>query len=280
MTLTQTAAIKELMVKEGLAKANSVDTPCATGFIFTKADCPLTKEAQMACSDEQTKYRSGLMSCMYFSSWSRPDITFTISKLAKFMHNPGPKHQAALKRLLRYLGATSSRGLTYSFAGHPAKAGIYGYYDAAFADDIDTRRSTMGYNFFFEGCAISWHSKLHTYVTTSSNHSEYCAGAKAAREAKMFQMLMTELDFALYVSPIDLFSDSQGATAMSYNPVNRNASKHVDLADHYVREQVERGTITVTYVSTKDMVADALTKSLPKDQFNKLMGQVMGYILG
>ena len=87
----------------------------------------------------------------------------------------------------------------------------------------------MGYNFFFEGCAISWHSKLHTYVTTSSNHSEYCAGAKAAREAKMFQMLMTELDFALYVSPIDLFSDSQGATAMSYNPVNRNPSKHVDL---------------------------------------------------
>ena len=188
MTLTQTAAIKELMVKEGLAKANSVDTPCATGFIFTKADCPQTKEAQMACSDEQTKYRSGLMSCMYFSSWSRPDITFTISKLAKFMHNPGPKHQAALKRLLRYLGATSSRGLTYSFAGHPAKAGIYGYYDAAFADDIDTRRSTMGYNFFFEGCAISWRSKLHTYVTTSSNHSEYCAGAKAAREAKMFQI--------------------------------------------------------------------------------------------
>ena len=280
MTLTQTAAIKELMVKEGLTKANSVDTPCATGFVFTKADCPQTEEAKMACSDDQKKYRSGLMSCMYFSSWSRPDITFTISKLAKFMHNPGPKHQAALKRLLRYLGATSSRGLTYSFAGHPAKTGIYGYYDAAFADDIDTRRSTMGYNFFFEGCALSWHSKLHTYVTTSSNHSEYCAAAKAAREAKMLQMALTELGFASYVSPIDLFSDSQGATAMSYNPVNRNASKHVDLADHYVREQVERGTITITYVSTKDMVADALTKSLPKDQFNKLMSQVMGYLLG
>jgi len=93
-------------------------------------------------------------------------------------------------------------------------------------------------------------------------------------------MMMTELGYARSVSPIDLFSDSQGATAMSYNPVNRNASKHIDLADHYVREQVERDTISITYVSTKDMVADAMTKSLPKDQFNKLMGQIMGYLLG
>ena len=276
MTLTQTASIKELIAKAGLSNANAVDTPCATGFVFTKADCPQTEEDKLARTAEQKWFRSALMSCMYYSSWSKPDITFTISKLAKFMHNPGDKHKAALKRLIRYVGATSSRGLTYSFAGPPAKAGIYGYYDAAFADDVDTRRSTMGYVFFYEGCAISWHSKLHTYVTTSSNHSEYCAGAKAAREAKMLKMMMTELGFGSDVSPIDLFSDSQGATAMSYNPVNRNSSKHIDLADHYVREQVERGAITISYVSTKDMVADALTKSLPRDQFKKLMDQVMG----
>ena len=202
MTLTQTASIKELIAKAGLSNANAVDTPCATGFVFTKADCPQTEEDKLARATEQKWFRSALMSCMYYSSWSKPDITFTISKLAKFMHNPGDKHKAALKRLIRYVGAKSSRGLTYSFAGPPAKAGMYGYYDAAFADDVDTRRSTMGYVFFYEGCAISWHSKLHTYVTTSSNHSEYCAGAKAAREAKMLKMMMTELGFGSDVSPI------------------------------------------------------------------------------
>jgi transposase InsO family protein len=276
LTLTQTDAINELVAKVGLSNANPVDTPCVTGFVFTKADCPQTEEERMPLIERQKKFRSELMSCIYFSNWSRPDITFTISKLAKFMHNPGPKHEAALKRLLRYLAGTSSRGLTYSFASPPTKTGIYGYYDAAFADDVDTRRSTMGFTFFFEGCLLSWMSKLHTYVTTSSNHSEYCGASKAAREAKMLKMLMTELNFPDTVSPIDLFSDSQGATAMCYNPVNRNASKHIDLADHYVREQVERHTITVSYVSTKDMLADALTKSLPKAQFFKLMDIIMG----
>ena len=76
--------------------------------------------------------------------------------------------------------------------------------------------------------------------------------------------------------PIDLFGDSQGAIAMTYNPVRRSASKHVDLADHYAREQVERGTIAVSYVSTNDMIADLLTKALPKTKFDKLRAMMVG----
>ena len=49
---------------------------------------------------------------------------------------------------------------------------------------------------------------------------------------------------------------------MTRNPVQRSASKHIDLADHYAREQQERGTINISYVNTKDMRADALTKHL------------------
>ena len=58
---------------------------------------------------------------------------------------------------------------------------------------------------------------------------------------------------------------------MAYNPVQHAASKHVDLADHYVREQVERGTITITHVGTAEMLADVLTKALGAQQFHKLI---------
>ncbi len=105
--------------------------------------------------------------------------------------------------------------------------------------------------------------------STSTNHSEYCAAAKAAKEAKWWQKLLTEIDFGRFVRPIDLFSDSKGCISMSYNPVARTASKHIDLADHYAREQQEAGTITITYVSTKDMIADALTKPLAQVDFTK-----------
>ena len=77
------------------------------------------------------------------------------------------------------------------------------------------------------------------------------------------------LGFGEFVKPIALFSDSKGAISMAYNPTHSAASKHVDLADHYLREQQERGCITVTYVKTKDMVADIGTKALSAQKFKK-----------
>jgi hypothetical protein len=146
---------------------------------------------------------------------------------------------------------------------------VYGYYDAAHADCPDTFRSTLAYVFLFSGCPISWNTKLHSYITTSSNHSEYCAAAKAAKEAKWWHTLLTAIGLGRYVSPVDLFSDSKGAIAMTYNPVQRAASKHIDLADHYARECQERGIITVSHIKTEDMPADMLTKQLGKSAFFK-----------
>ena len=267
--LSQKPAVVKLLKKAGMDKCSSSDTPVAAGMIFTKDDCPTDT------SESATWYRSILASCIYMAMWTRPDIAFAISKLSKFMANPGEKHVQGLKRLLRYLAGTVDQGLLYSFAASPPREGVYGYYDAAHADDIDTRRSTMAYVFFYEGCPISWHSKLHTYVTTSTNHSEYCAAAKAAREAKWLEKIYCHIKFEDAVKPIALFSDSQGAIAMNYNPVQRNTSKHVDLADHYAREQVERGTITINYVPTDKMIADIGTKALAKGPFSELAKHIV-----
>ena len=54
---------------------------------------------------------------------------------------------------------------------------------------------------------------------------------------------------------------------MTYNPVQRTATKHVDLADHYAREAVEQGITHVSYISNKDMIADALIKPLGTSDF-------------
>ena len=240
---------------------------------MTKADCPEPASIeQRQMSSEQHRYRSHTASCLYFSTWTRPDITFAVGKHCKFMHNPGKTHQVSLKRLVRYLNGTKNLGLLYDFSQQKDKgrhcnlSSVYGYYDASWGDDHDTRRSTMGYGFYYKGCLISWISKLHSFITTSTNHSEYCAGAKAAREAIHLLQLAGELRLK-DLKRIDVFSDSRGSIAMSYNPTHRAASKHVDLADHYVREQVELGRIAVHYVRSADQIADIFTKPLGPKPF-------------
>jgi len=275
LTMNQTDQVRKLLIKANMGDCKSVDTPAVPGFLWTRSDCP---EQDLSTSDEAKSYRSILMSCLYFQTRTRPDITFVVGKLAKFMQNPGPKHQLALKRLLRYLSGTTRLGLVYDFTSSGAGSGIWGHYDSAHADDHDTRRSTWAYVFYYHSAVIAWKSKLNSFVTTATNHSEYSAGANAAKEAKFLENVACSLGMDSDVKPIALFSDSQGAIAMSYNPVQRAASKHVDLADHYVREQVAFGTISITYVRTDHMLADVFTKALPRQLFQTHTSQMVGLI--
>ena len=125
----------------------------------------------------------------------------------------------------------------------------------------------MGMLFFYAGCAVSWSSRLHTYVTTSTNHSEYCALAKAAREAKYINSLFIFMGRPEDVSPIDLFGDNSGAVSLANNVVEQTKTKHVDIADHYSRELISSGVITATRISKKLQLADIFTKAEDTPKF-------------
>ena len=50
------------------------------------------------------------MSVTYLANWTRPDVAFAVSKSARFMQAPGPKHVKELKRVLRYLRCNRDLG--------------------------------------------------------------------------------------------------------------------------------------------------------------------------
>ena len=197
------------------------------------------------------------------------------------MQAPGEIHIQGLKKGLRYLRGRLDEQLVYDFRRQPARGGLYGFFDASHADDIDTRKSTIAYVFFYAGCAISWKTKLHSFVTTSTNHSELVAAAMAAREAKFLWRFSGALDPPAQAPrgvpvSVDLFTDSMAVVALSRNSVSSSATKHIEIADFFVRELVERGVVTVAHVPTESMVADVLTKPLSKLKFFRFMGIILG----
>jgi hypothetical protein len=281
LSVSQETGIRKLLEHASPNLQNTASTPMVANTKLSKKDCPSPEEAAVMV-DGQHWYRWVIASFIWFANYTRPDWAYPVSKLCKYMHNPGHTHIVALKHLLRHACGTQNVGLVYDFSGYKNQGNqpkINGFYDASHADDLDTRKSTTAYVFLLGDCPISWHTKLNTVLTTSTNHSEYCAAAKAAREAKWWEKVCTEIGFAHCVKPVDLFSDSKGSIAMTYNPVLRSASKHVDLADHYVREQQELGTITTTWVSTKHMLADALTKALAHIDFSRHAGKLVAVVL-
>jgi len=81
----------------------------------------------------------------------RPNISFAVTKLSRFMSNLGTNHWHALKRVMRYLFGTMSYGIHYS--GHPAV--LEGYSDSNWISDADDLYATSGYVFTLGGGAIS-----------------------------------------------------------------------------------------------------------------------------
>ena len=134
----------------------------------------------------------------------------------------------------------------------------------------------MGHVFYYSGRAISWTSKLNGYVTTCTNHSEYCGLAKAAKEAKYLNSILNFIGRGEDAKPIDLFGDNSGSVAMAHNPVKHSLSKHVDIADHYSRELIEEGLITVNKFPTAEMIADIFTKPLDEQKFVKFEDSLVG----
>jgi hypothetical protein len=107
--------------------------------------------------------------------------------------------------------------------------------------------------------------KKQRTASTSSIEAEYIAIGAAVRQAVWIRRLLNEMR-ATQV-PMTLFGDNKGCLKLMRNPEQHDRTKHIDVQHHYVRQLEEEGEVESSWVSTKDMLADGLTKALPKEQF-------------
>ena len=83
-------------------------------------------------------YRQLVGSLLYLTH-SRPDLSFVIGRVARYMQTPHKIHWKAAKRIIRYIRGTIQFGIHYSTGGKPL---LVGFTDLDWADDLDDRNST------------------------------------------------------------------------------------------------------------------------------------------
>jgi hypothetical protein len=92
---------------------------------------------------DQLRYSQIIGSLMYLTSATRPDISFVVSKLSRFVSNPGDDHWHALERVMHYLKGTTNYEIHYF--GNPNV--LDGYSDPNWISDADEIKVTSGYAF-------------------------------------------------------------------------------------------------------------------------------------
>ncbi|KAG8472622.1 hypothetical protein CXB51_034312 [Gossypium anomalum] len=213
-------------------------------------------------------YSSAVGSLMYAMVCSRPDLSYAVSAVSRYMANPSKEHWKAVQWVLRYLRGTTDVCLQFG----RTKDGVIGYVDADFAGDLDRRRSLTGYVFTIGGCAISWKATLQTTVALSTTEAEYMAISEACKEAIWLKGLFSELNEDLQISTV--FCDSQSAIFLTKDQMFHERTKHIDVRYHFVRDIIARGDIVVSKISTHENPADMMTKSLPITKFEHFLDLV------
>jgi len=258
--------IRTKLEELGLADCRPVSTP-GDGLIQSHEE----GDVQM---EDPEEYRKSIGSLMYASYCTRPDITAVVNRLAQFFNNLAERYMVAAKRVWRYLKGTADLGIVFrSGDQNDQEKGIHllGYSDADYAADKKDRRSVGAHVFKLANGPIFWQSRRQRTIATSTLEAEYMALASATREAFWIRSLLKELDMVDLIgssSTVTIMGDNQGSIATAKNPEPR--AKHIDIQHHYVREKVADGVISISYCPTTDMVADILTKPLPRVAHEKL----------
>ena len=245
---------------------------CNSSAIPRDFNVKLSKSVEEKSINERDYRRS--IGCLRYLLHTRPDLSFSVGVLSRYMQDPKESHGAALKQVMRYLRGTIEYGLTFA---QSTSLELMGFSDSSHNVDNDDGKSTTGHVFYLNRSPITWCSCKQEIVALSSCEAEFMAATEAAKQGIWLQELLGEV-IGRPSKKVVIKVDNNSVIALTKNPVFHGRSKHIHRRFHFIRECVENNQVEVEHVPGNEQRADILTKSLGRIKFvevRKLIGVQM-----
>jgi Reverse transcriptase (RNA-dependent DNA polymerase). len=133
---------------------------------YNMTDCKIMKTPLAPSSTEDKKeakgvnfpYRKAVGSLLYFSSRTRPDLSFAVNFESRSIEHPERQDIVNIKKTFRYIQGTKKMGIRYS-KEEKQDSCLTAYVDSDFAGCTTSRRSTTGFAIMYNGSPIAWKSR-------------------------------------------------------------------------------------------------------------------------
>jgi len=119
---------------------------------------------------------------------------------------------------------------------------------------------------------VSWSFKKQNCISLSTAEAEYVAAASACTQ--LLWMRQTLKEYGVTCDKVPLLCDNESAIKIGYNPVQHSRTKHIEIRHHFIRDHIARGDIELSYIPTKDQLADIFTKPLDEARFTYLRNEL------
>ena len=244
------------------------DTPMSELETLSRSQCPAEGSPEKNdMSSKKEEYMTVIGALLWLAAFTRPDVTYAASVLARFVANPALVHYMAMQRVLSYLASTADHVMIYR---PRTESGLIAYTDANWSEQF----STAGMVALLYGCPIAWYSRLQRSVSHSSAEAEFQAASMAAREVTFLREILTDLQGS-YQTPTPLYIDNKSAIDMTFDPVAFKKTKHILRDAYYLRDLVARGVFGPKHVGSTDQLGDTFTKPLGRALFQSSRAQLV-----
>ncbi|GJR65352.1 copia protein [Tanacetum coccineum] len=102
----------------------------------------------------------------------------------------------------------------------------------------------------------------------STTKAEYLSAGKACQQALWMKQAL--IDYDVRLDDVPIMCDNKGAIDLSENPVQHSRTKHIEIRHHFLRDNVQKGHISIEKVPSVDNIVDILMKPLKRELFNYL----------
>uniref|UniRef100_A0A3Q7ITP7 Reverse transcriptase Ty1/copia-type domain-containing protein n=1 Tax=Solanum lycopersicum TaxID=4081 RepID=A0A3Q7ITP7_SOLLC len=208
-----------------------------------------------------------LIGKLFYLTVTRPDIAYATQTLSQFLQQPKQSHLNETLKVVRYIKGEAGWGILLS---SKSSKHLNVYCDLDLATYPQTRRSVPGVLINLENSLISGKTKKQGTVSRSSTEAEYRSMANFVAEVVWIVSLFKELGEEIETSVI-VHSDSKSTIQIATNPLNHERTKHIELDCHFIREKIQKGVIETRHLSTKEQIADLLTKGLGRSKYEYLL---------
>ena len=145
---------------------------------------------------DSTLYRQLVGSLLYLTH-SRPDLSYAVGAVSRFMQEPHELHWKDEKCILRYVLGTITFGIHYAIE---STLDLIGFTNSDWDGDNTDRKSTSSYSLSLGFGSICWSSKKKASISLSSTEEEYRGVVNITIQAMWLQKFLTELGIQFHRS--------------------------------------------------------------------------------
>jgi hypothetical protein len=215
---------------------------------------------------DSTNYLSVIGALSYVAVGTRPDIAYSVNVLARFSAKPGVNHWKGVRHLINYLA--SSRMLHLNLYPQAQDKALKCFCNASCGGELAW--STYGILITFFGCPVLWASRRFATVAASTCQAEYMALGIGTRQVLWVRHLLQDILKQQFTG--HLHCDNQAAVRVSTDDSANKRVRHVDREYFLTNQSLHRKETTLVWVTTKDQLADVLTKALGREPFERFVG--------